>query len=388
METGFGILSRLGELVISCGGSRVFVVMDAFLARAPLNLHEKIEGIFKEAGMEFSLFSGYTGEPTTAHVNAALEVLKESQSDCVVAIGGGSAIDISKAVSLFAVNPKMKWADIAKQPRLKRFPLLAVPTTAGTGSEATQIMVITNTETNIKMNPGHPNLIPDLALLDPEMALSLPRNFTAFTGLDALAHAMEAYVSTRATVMTDLFAVESMRIIGTALPLAVEDGLNKDARRGMLLASCYAGIAFSNASTNLAHAAGRAMGAKYHIPHGLSIALLLPFVMLFGLDAAEERYANVAIALGANPGVGQRELAGAAVRIVEGYNDQFGIWNAAKNYIKDIQDFIKIIPAMVDDAMSGLKTNPTGNNGIVTNRKVPTPQNVAKVFELLAEKLS
>ncbi|MEW9674013.1 iron-containing alcohol dehydrogenase family protein [Ammoniphilus sp. 3BR4] len=374
-----GSLNKLNEFVIANGANRAFIVMDSFLASSPLNLNNRVKEILKIGNIESIIFSDYSGEPTTEHVNAALHVLREFKADCVIGIGGGSALDLAKAVSLFSINPEMTWSAITNQPHLNRLPLLAVPTTAGTGSEATKVMVITNVETNVKMNPGHPHLIPDAAILDPELTLSLPRSFTAYTGLDALAHAMEAYVSNRATGMTDLFALEAIRMIGTALPRLCEDGKDKEARENMILASCFAGIAFSNASTNLAHAAGRPLGAHFHIPHGLSIALLLPFVMRFGLQVAEQRYANIAIALGTDPTLDPKTLAEISLKLIEGYNDKFDIWNDGRKYIP-IQKLRDAIPILVEDAMSG--------NGISTNMKVPNQQDIAIIYERLAERLS
>ena len=182
-------------------------------------------------------------------------------------------------------------------------------------------------------------MIPDIAVLDPKLTLTLPGFLTAHTGMDALAHAMEAYVSNKANNMTDLFACEAMKIVGRFLPCAVNNGQNEEARGKMALASYYAGVAFSNSSTNLAHAGGRALGAFFHIPHGLSVALLLPFVMEFGLETAEEKYAQVAIALGADPHASQEQLARQAVDIVNRFNLEFSIWTAAsKNYIVDLKN--------------------------------------------------
>lgn len=374
-----GSLNRLDEFVIASGGSKAFIVMDSFLASSPLNLDDKVKEVLRNSNLDSVIFSQYSGEPTTEQVKVALEVLGGFKADCVIGIGGGSALDLAKAVSLFGMNPDLKWSDIANKSHLNRLPLLAVPTTAGTGSEATKVMVITNVETNVKMNPGHADLIPDAAILDPELTLSLPRNFTAYTGMDALAHAMEAYVSNRATGMTDLFALESIRMIGTALQRICEDGKDKEARERMILASCFAGISFSNASTNLAHAAGRPLGAHFHIPHGLSIALLLPFVMRFGLEVAEQRYANIAIALGTDSTLEPKKLAEISLKIIEGYNDKFDIWNDGRKYI-DVQKLREAIPALVEDALSG--------NGISTNLKIPDHQDVAAIYEMLAEKLS
>jgi alcohol dehydrogenase class IV len=379
IESDFGSLNQLGKVIIANGGSKPLVIMDSFLAKAPLNVHVRVKKILEVDHVECALFSDFAGEPTTDHVHAALKVLKNSQADSVIAVGGGSAIDIAKAVSLFGKSPDMKWEEITEQPSLSRLPLLAVPTTAGTGSEATKVMVITDITSNVKMNPGHLGLIPDAAILDPELTLSLPQNFTAYTGLDALTHAMEAYVSNRATVMTDLYALSAIRLIGKALPRIYEDGNDKESRHDMLLASCYAGIAFSNASTNLAHAAGRPLGARFHIPHGLSVAMLLPLVMNYGIDAAEKRYAEVAIALGADASLNDKHLAQISIQIVEDYLDTFGIWTDARKYIDKSETLVEGIPTLVEDALSG--------NGILTNIKIPNTKDVTGIYQKLVKKL-
>ncbi|MGI6225664.1 MAG: iron-containing alcohol dehydrogenase, partial [Peptococcales bacterium] len=260
LETGAGSLNKLAALVKGQGASKVLIVMDSFLAKEPLNVAKRVENILKEGNIESGLFSDFAGEPTTIDINNAVEKAKEVNAGCIVAVGGGSALDIAKAVAAFSINPDLKWNQIVQMEYLNAIPIIAVPTTAGTGSEATKIMVITNAETNSKMNPGHPSLTPKVAILDPELSVSLPQNFTAFTGMDALTHAIEGYVSTRATNLTDFYALESIRLCGQALEAVYDDGTNLDARQTMLLASYYAGVAFSNASTNLAHAAGRALG--------------------------------------------------------------------------------------------------------------------------------
>ncbi|KAB7707559.1 iron-containing alcohol dehydrogenase [Bacillus aerolatus] len=374
-----GALNRLDELVAAKGGTKVFVVMDSFLASSPVNLHEKVSSILLKSGFTSSFFSNYSGEPTTKNVEEAVKQLQDFQGDCVIGIGGGSAIDLAKAVAVFGKNKTIEWNEIPHCLQLKRLPLIAVPTTAGTGSEATKVMVITDPETNVKMNPSHPNLIPDAAVLDPELTLSLPPNFTVYTGLDALTHAIEGYVSNRASMMTDLFALEAIHQIGSALPKVYEDGKDNESRKEMILASCYAGIAFSNASTNLAHAAGRPLGAQFHIPHGLSVALLLPFVMRFGLESCKERYAEIAVALGEDPSLSIDELAKNSIKIIENFNDTFGIWKDAHKYIQP-QKLIESTHVLIADALSG--------NGIATNRKIPSEHDIEVIYYMLAEKLA
>lgn len=379
IELGSNCLEQLGKIAVENGATKLFVVMDAFLATEGLNYDMKIKSIAKKEKLSVTIFSDYKGEPTTHHLHAALDGLIKSKADCVVAIGGGSAIDIAKAASVFAINPALTWEEIVSQKRLKRLPLLAVPTTAGTGTEATKVMVVKNMETQIKMNPGHKDLVPDVAILDPLLTKSLPNQFTAYTGLDALAHAMEAYVSTLASATTDNYALHAIRMIGRSLPKVYENGADVNAREEMLLASCYAGIAFSNASTNLAHAAGRPLGARFQIPHGLSVALLLPFVVEFGLEAAKDRYAAIAVSLGEEDTGNKKHLAKRTHKLIESYNDTFSIWEDALRYI-DLQDFKESIPLLVDDALSG--------NGIVTNPKVPEAKDVEYIFNALLKKLT
>ncbi|MBD1221156.1 iron-containing alcohol dehydrogenase [Virgibacillus halodenitrificans] len=378
IELGAGSLNKLGDIAKEQGIQHVIVIIDSFLTTPEIALDERLKGILMQKNIEVTYFSDYRGEPTTDHLEGALTAIEGKSVDGVLAIGGGSAIDIAKAVSLFAKTPTIKWEEIAAAERLLRLPLIAVPTTAGTGSEATKVMVIKDSKTEFKMNPGHKDLLPDVAVLDPELTLSLPKHFTAYTGMDALTHAMEAYVSTNASVTTDHYALISMKSIATALPKVYENGRDVEAREEMLLSSCYAGIAFSNASTNLAHAAGRPLGARFHIPHGLSVSLLLPFVMQFGLEVEPARYANVAVALGCEDTGDEKKLAASAVKQVEEWNEKFGIWQDGLKYI-DIVDLKKNIPILVKDALSG--------NGITTNRKVPTEEDVATIFLELIEKL-
>ncbi|UJL45697.1 iron-containing alcohol dehydrogenase [Virgibacillus sp. NKC19-16] len=378
LEVGEKSLESIGKIATRQGISHLFVIIDAFLTTDPLNYDVKIKQILDEEHVRVTFFSDYHGEPTTDHLNGALKKLHDSNADGVLSLGGGSAIDIGKAVALFAKNPYMKWEAIASQTRLDRLPLMALPTTAGTGSEATKVMVVKNSETEVKMNPGHPDLAPDVAILDPLLTTSLPRHFTAYTGMDALTHAIEAYVSTNASRITDDYALNAINLVGKNLHIAYEEGSNVKSREEMLLASCYAGTAFSNASTNLAHAAGRPLGARFYIPHGLSVALLLPFVMRFGVSAVPERYATIAVALGEDSSKDVNELAEKSIVLVEEYNRQFGIWQDGLKYI-DIEDLKVNLSTIVDDALSG--------NGITTNRIIPTKKDVEEVLLALVEKL-
>lgn len=336
----------------------------------------RLKFLINESALKSTFFTGIHGEPTTKHVTAALSKLKESGADCVVAIGGGSVIDLAKAISVLAVEDCMELTSIPEMTSLKRLPLVAIPTTAGTGSEATKVTVITDTAKNVKLNPGHTGLIPDAAILDPELSVSLPKALTAYTGLDALSHAMEAYVSVKATPMSDLFAIEAIRLIGEWLPKAYSDGGDMTARERMLLGSWHAGVAFSNSSTNLAHAMARPLGTLFHIPHGLSVALLMPFVVEYSMASARERYDDIAKALGckgeSKPGNNVTS------RLVE-FNDEFEIWRDGAAYFHDLKDFKTHMALLVRDALSG--------NGILTNRQIPDGQDIENIYQKLASHL-
>lgn len=378
IEIGRDSLHELGRISLEMGVKNLLVIIDAFLVSPQQSYDKKIKEIVESKNVNVTFFSDYRGEPTTNHVKDALLKLNNEQSDCVVAIGGGSAIDIAKAVALFGANPTIKWADIAGTLKLNRFPLIAIPTTAGTGSEATKVMVVTNIETHQKMNPGHKDLIPDIAILDPVLTESLPPHFTAFTGMDALTHAIEAYISTKASPITDNFALTAIKMIGKSLPRAYKNGGDLDARENMLLASSYAGIAFSNASTNLAHAIGRTLGARFNIPHGLSVSLMLPFVLHYGLEATTERYVDIGLALGLLNDGDDKKMAKSTVQCIDKMNDHYGIWQAGVKYI-NVEDLKENINILVEDALSG--------NGILTNQIVPTHKDIENILHMLIQKL-
>lgn len=380
IEVGAGSLTKLGKIIRKQGACKPLIVIDSILAKPPLNVHEKIIGILQDEQIDPIFYRGISGEPNTDHVSAALDKLNQAEADIIVGIGGGSSIDVAKAVAVLALNDELQFNNIHNiEKNIDRLPLIAIPTTAGTGSEATKVMVITDKLTQKKMNPGSPSFIPDTAILEPELTLSLPKSFTAYTGLDALSHAIEAYVSTLANDLSDLYALESIRIISKHLPEVYANGSNLESRSQMLLASCYAGIAFSNSSTNLAHATARSLGAFFNIPHGLSVAIMLPFVMEFGLESALDRYAQIGIALGAAPSVSKEKLAKYSVQKIYDYNSTFNIWIDAKRLIGDLEKLKSSLPILINNALSG--------NGITTNRRTPTFNDIQNIFNKLIEYL-
>lgn len=377
INLGEGALQEIGKMAKQWKVSHLFVMTGSLLLTEPYK--KIVEDSIRKHNLKVTFYLHTKGEPTTDHVNAALLELERCGADGVAAIGGGSVIDLAKAVSVFAVHPGLGFDEIPTFENLDRLPLIAVPTTAGTGSEATKVMVITETEKKVKKNPGHIRLIPDVALLDPMLTLSLPKAITAYTGMDALTHAIEAFVSTKATVLSDHFALEAIRLIGGSLPVVFENGNDRNAREKLLLGSCYAGVAFSNASTNLAHAAARPLGARYKIPHGLCVALLLPFVIEYGLEESKERYAIIAKSLGSRV-VGSDEVqARDLVEIIHHFNSNFHIWEEGAKYLKRSDDIEENLTLLITDALSG--------NGVNTNQRIPTAKDVEVIYRKLIVQL-
>ncbi len=303
------------------------------------------------------------GEPTFTMLRTAVSLFQEERCDGVVAIGGGSAIDLAKAVAAISKNPTQKFAQLGMQSLIERYPLVAIPTTAGTGSEATKISVLIDEVENVKFNPGHPDLIPDVAILDPNLTLTVPKQVTAQTGIDALTHAIEAYVSTKANDVSDFYALQAIRLIHQSLRKAYNEPNDVMTREKMLLGSYYAGLAFSNASTNLAHATGRALGTMWGLPHGLSVALTHPFVAQHFYESSQTRYDKIARLLDLQSG---EEVA----RYLFTLNDELHLWDDAQKLVQ--VDFINSIKTMTTNALNG--------NGILTNAKVPTMEDIEDIF--------
>lgn len=290
-----GSAVRLGALCRERGARRVLIVTDPGITRLGM-LDEVLPG-FAEAGVAVEVFDQVVADPPEAVVLAAVAQARVLQADLLVGFGGGSSMDVAKLVALLA-HPQcnQQLADIYGVGNAKgqRLPLIQVPTTAGTGSEVTQISIITTGETT-KTGVVSPLLLPDLALLDADLTLGLPPAVTAATGIDAMVHAIEAYTSKlRKNPLSDMLAREALRLLATNLDEAVHNGSNREARQAMLLGALLAGQAFANAPVAAVHALAYPLGGHFHIPHGLSNALVLPAVIAFNAPAAEALYAELA----------------------------------------------------------------------------------------------
>lgn len=355
------------ELDLACQAIRansLFVVLSERTKRA---LKTTLEQAVSN-GTSLHFFTDFQSEPTTEHLHVALKEFKKSKAVGILAIGGGTTLDLAKALSVLAANPEVTLSDIPQHKSLDKIPLIAVPTTAGTGSEVTKVTVITDTNLKRKLNPGHPALIPTIVLLDPELTVSMSPKITAETGLDALAHAIEGYVSTLATPISDSFALEAIRLIGKSIQVAYHEPQNVIARDNMLRGSMFAGLAFSNSSTNLAHATARSLGTRFSMPHGISVALMHPYVIAFGAESSNERYTEIARVLEVE----------SVLEFINELNETFQLKEQAKKRL-DIEDVKACIPILVEDALSG--------NGIQTNRKVPTREDITEIYMNLVNDL-
>ncbi|OMH24691.1 alcohol dehydrogenase [Tersicoccus phoenicis] len=298
MRIGAGAIEELGTVVADLGLHRPLIVTDAFMTST--GAAERMSGILTRAGLTPGLFSGAVPDPTTDSLHAGLEALREHDADVVVGFGGGSPMDTAKALGLLGrQGGSMGDYKAPHNNTGPALPVVVVPTTAGSGSEATQFAIITDSATDEKMLCPGIAFLPTAAIIDYELTLSMPQRLTADTGVDALTHAIEAYVSRRANPFADSMALTAITTISTALPRAYADGTDARAREQMMLAATQAGIAFSNSSVALVHGMSRPIGAHFHIAHGLSNAMLLPAVTAFSLSAAESRYADCARAYGA-----------------------------------------------------------------------------------------
>lgn len=290
---GRGAAGKVGEKVLELGGTKAFVVTDNGVVGT--GLLSVIEDSLKSANISYVIFDEVESDPSIETVANGTELLKEAGCNIVLGIGGGSSMDVGKAVAAMATNPGkiFDYVGIDKI-RNEGLPYIAIPTTSGTGSEATYWSVLTDKKTRFKTGVGGWKMMPTLAVLDPLLTKSLPPKVTAITGMDALTHAMESYVSKSTQPISEGLAIHAMKIITRSLRKAVANGDDIDAREDMIMGSLIAAMAFNVTRLGLAHALASPLGANFNIPHGLANAVLLPHVMEFNLMAAPEKYIEIA----------------------------------------------------------------------------------------------
>ncbi len=295
--SGAGASDEAAPQAVRAGLKRVLVVSDDYLVKQ--GLPARIAAQFRQAGIESRIYGGVTPDPTDLNVEEGLTILRESGCDGVIAVGGGSSIDAGKGIAIMATNdgPLSQYAGYHRIPRAG-IPLFAIPTTAGTGSEMTRVTVLTDTRRQVKMMMMDAHLLPAAAFVDYTLTLSMPRSLTANVGVDTLSHGVEAYVSRKASGMTDVLALSCVDLVGKHLVRAWKTPGDHGARAGMMEAASLGGMAFANSSVCLVHGMSRPLGALFHLPHGLSNSVLLPAVTRFSVAAAPERYAILARKLG------------------------------------------------------------------------------------------
>ena len=297
LQIGAGASNEIGAVLKRLGLNRPLIVTDKVMVL--LGYIESLQKSLAESGINADVFDDTVPEPTVASIQAGVKQVRHGNYDCVIALGGGSPIDSAKAIAILGKYggemSDYKFPRIVDEPGL---PIIAIPTTAGTGSEVTRVTIISDEVTDEKMMCLGIGFMPTVALVDYELSISVPARTTADTGIDAMTHAIEAYVSRKASAYTDTQAIAAMKLIGPNLRKVYHNGDDKVAREQMMLGSTLAGVAFSNASVALVHGMSRPIGAAYHVPHGLSNAMLLPTVTEFSIPAAAERYADCARAIG------------------------------------------------------------------------------------------
>jgi alcohol dehydrogenase class IV len=322
--TGSGSSKLVGDECKKLNLKKALIVTDR--NQVKLGILDGILESLQQSRVAYAIYDGVNMEPIAEYVQEGLEAFRGNGCDCLLAVGGGSPMDTAKAISVMATNEGSieDYMGLGKVPR-KGIPVIAVPTTAGTGSEVTPFTIISDTRRDVKMLIGSPFLMPEIAIVDPQLTVLLPPDVTAATGIDALTHAIEAYVSVKAQPISDVFCLAAIELIAGNLQKAWADGENLEARENTMMGALMGGIAFSNSSVALVHGMARPIGAYFHVRHGASNAALLGTVMEFSLEGNPTRYARIAEAMGVDiNGLSEME---AAKRGAE----------AVKKLIKDIK---------------------------------------------------
>ncbi|ANG64012.1 alcohol dehydrogenase [Marinobacterium aestuarii] len=374
LQVGAGASEEIPNILTSLTCSRPLIVTDKMMVE--LGYASRIQSSLSAHGIYADVFDNTVPEPTVASIQAGVEQARNGDYDCIVALGGGSPIDSAKAIAILAKHGGQmrdyKFPRIVLEAGL---PIIAVPTTAGTGSEVTRVTIITDETSDEKMLCVGIGFMPLAALIDYNLTLSVPPRTTADTGIDALTHAIEAYVSKKASLYSDSQALAAMSLLAPNLRRAYHNGADREAREAMMLGSTLAGVAFSNASVALVHGMSRPIGAAFHVPHGLSNAMLLPCVTAWSIPAAPERYADCARAMGI--ATGQDSDAQANQKLLDelhALNDELQVPSPAQFGI-DRQAFFDLLPVMAEQALA------SGSPG--NNPRVPNAAEITELYQQL-----
>ena len=367
---GKGSRFRAVECIKNLSINKLLIVSDKHLEK--IGVLSEIKESIQAAGITCTVFTDMLNEPVIADIENALAVFMRNNCDGILSVGGGSAIDTAKAVSVMATNPgSIRDYMGYNKVRNAGVPSIAIPTTAGTGSEVTRVTIVTDTERDIKMMCLDNAFMPDAAIVDYELTMTMPKSLTAYVGLDALTHAIEAYVSVKANAASDMFALRAADLIAANILTAYNEPGNESARENMMLGSNFAGLAFSNSSVCAVHGMSRPIGAYFHIAHGLSNAMLLPVVTECSIEGNIGRYAELARRFGYASDLPEHDLARKTVDKLKQLNNLLNIPNLSA-YGVDKAAFRQLIPNMIDAA---IKSGSPGNNP-----RVFTPDEMAEIY--------
>ena len=372
MMIGGGACAEAAGAMARLGLARPLIVTDAFVRDSGMlaRLTDGLDG----AGIAYEVFADTVPDPTTEVIAAGAEVLKAGGFDSMIAIGGGSPMDTAKAMGVLATHGgEMRDYKVPNQVDASDYPLIAIPTTAGTGSEVTRFTVITDTASDEKMLCMGLAYVPVCALVDYTLSMTMPLRLTADTGIDTLTHAIEAYVSKKRNPFADAMALSCMRLVAGSLRSAYASPDDAVAREAMMLAATQGGLAFSNASVCLVHGMSRPIGAHFHVPHGLSNAMLLPAVTAFSAPQALDRYADCARAMGvADAEVGNQAAVAMLIDELRQLNADLEVPSPAA-YGIDRDTYHRLMPAMAEQALA------SGSPG--NNPRVPSADEIVALYD-------
>lgn len=372
MLIGGGAVQEIGGVLKRLGVAKPMIVSDAFMASS--GVLAKVTDAITKAGLSFGVFTDTVPDPTDHVVDKGLAALKAGDYDGLVAVGGGSPMDTAKAIAILeAGGGHMRDYKVPNLADHANLPIICVPTTAGTGSEVTRFTIVTDSANDEKMLIAGLGCLPMAAIVDFELTMSMPFRLTADTGIDALTHAIEAYVSKRATPVSDNYALTAMATLYRNVRQASFHPEDRDARAAMMLGATQAGLAFSNASVALVHGMSRPIGAFFHVPHGLSNAMLLPLITEFSAPAATSRYADCARAMGvAEAGEGDQAAVSRLLDALTALNRDLKVPNP-KQYGIDEAKYFEIVETMAAQALA------SGSPG--NNPRVPTQAEIVELYQ-------
>jgi alcohol dehydrogenase class IV len=351
------------------GVKKILVVTDPGIESA--GLLEIVKESLEKFELEYDVFNEVEPNPFAETVHKGVELVKKFNSEAVLAVGGGSSIDTAKGIAIMATNPG-SILDYEGVGKIKNppYPIIAIPTTAGTGSEITNSTVVTNRETSFKLGVLGPLVFPTVAILDSYFIINLPQGITAATGMDALTHAIESYTSKTSNMVSEALAIHAVKVIGENLLKTYFVGTDIESREKMLVASMMAGMAFSQSRLGNVHAISHTLGGVFNIPHGIANAVMLPYVMRFNLPACPERYRDIAIALGADvTNLSTKQAAEKAIETVVEMNRTMNIPLS----LKDLDVNLEYLPKLVNDAMR------SGN--VYVNPRLTRPEDIQHIIE-------